>query len=45
MPFFGLMGTVWLDDPLEWTIAIVASLSGLFILPEVFYGRKIWRWT
>ncbi|MEM2050066.1 MAG: cation-translocating P-type ATPase [Thermoproteota archaeon] len=45
VPFFGLMGTVWLDDPLEWTIAIVASLSGLFILPEVFYGRKIWRWT
>jgi Ca2+-transporting ATPase len=45
VPYFGLMGTVWLDDPLEWTIAIVASLSGLFILPEVFYGRKIWKWT
>ncbi|MEM1563925.1 MAG: cation-translocating P-type ATPase, partial [Candidatus Bathyarchaeia archaeon] len=45
VPFFGLMGTVWLDDPIEWTIAIAASLSGLFILPEVFYGRKIWKWT
>ena len=45
VPYFGLMGTVWLDDPLEWTIAIAASLSGLFILPEVFYGRKIWKWT
>ncbi|MEM2567990.1 MAG: cation-translocating P-type ATPase [Candidatus Bathyarchaeia archaeon] len=45
VPFFGLMGTVWLDDPMEWAIAIVASLSGLFILPEVFYGRKIWKWT
>ncbi|MEM3641352.1 MAG: cation-translocating P-type ATPase [Candidatus Bathyarchaeia archaeon] len=43
--YFGFMGTVWLDDPVEWTIAIVASLSGLFIVPEVFYGRKIWRWT
>ncbi|MCS7139063.1 MAG: cation transporting ATPase C-terminal domain-containing protein, partial [Crenarchaeota archaeon] len=45
VPFFGLMGTVWLDDPLEWSIAIAASLSGLFILPEIFYGRKVWRWT
>jgi Ca2+-transporting ATPase len=44
VPLFGLFGTVWLDDPMEWTIAIVASLSGLFILPEIFYGRKIWRW-
>ncbi|MCS7115052.1 MAG: cation-translocating P-type ATPase [Nitrososphaerota archaeon] len=43
--YFGFMGTVWLDDPMEWAIAITASLSGLFILPEVFYGRKIWRWT
>jgi len=45
VPLFGLLGTVWLDDMLEWVIAIVASLSGLFILPEVFYGRKVWRWT
>ncbi|MEM1539864.1 MAG: cation-translocating P-type ATPase [Candidatus Bathyarchaeia archaeon] len=45
VPFFGLMGTVWLDDPMEWAIAIAASLSGLFILPEIFYGRKIWKWT
>lgn len=44
VPLFGLFGTVWLDDPLEWTIAIAASLSGLLILPEVFYGRKIWKW-
>jgi len=45
VPYFGLLGTVWLDDPMEWTIAIVASATGLFILPEVFYGRRIWRWT
>jgi Ca2+-transporting ATPase len=44
VPLFGLFGTVWLDDPMEWAIAITASLSGLFILPEVFYGRKIWKW-
>jgi len=45
VPFLGILGTVWLDDPMEWTIALVASLSGLLILPEVFYGRKIWKWT
>jgi len=45
VPYFGLMGTVWLDNPMDWTIAIVASMSGLFILPEIFYGRKIWKWT
>lgn len=45
VPFFGILGTVWLDDPMEWAIAIAASLSGLFILPEVFYGRKIWKWS
>jgi len=44
VPFIGLFGTVVLDDPLEWGLVIVASLSGLLILPEVFYGRKIWRW-
>jgi len=45
VPFIGLFGTVVLDDPIEWAIAIIASLSGLLILPEIFYGRKIWRWT
>ncbi|MEM2102798.1 MAG: cation-translocating P-type ATPase [Candidatus Bathyarchaeia archaeon] len=45
VPFIGLFGTVVLDDPLEWGLVVVASLSGLLILPEVFYGRKIWRWS
>jgi len=45
VPFFGLFGTIVLDDPVEWALVIVASLSGLLILPEVFYGRKIWRWS
>jgi Ca2+-transporting ATPase len=45
VPYFGILGTIWLDDLMEWTIAIVASLSGLLILPEIFYGRKIWKWT
>ncbi len=38
------MGTLPIYDPLDWGIVIAASLSGLFILPEVFYGRKIWKW-
>jgi Ca2+-transporting ATPase len=28
----------------EWAIVIPLSLSGLLILPEIFYNRKIWRW-
>jgi hypothetical protein len=48
IPFIPLlgpgMGTVPIFDPLDWVIVIAASLSGLFILPEVFYGRKIWKW-
>ncbi len=44
VPFFGLFGTVVLDDPLEWALVIVAAMSGLLILPEVFYDRKIWKW-
>jgi Ca2+-transporting ATPase len=44
VPVFGIFGTVWLDDPLEWALVIAASLSGLLILPEVFYNRKILKW-
>jgi Ca2+-transporting ATPase len=45
VPFFGLFGTVVLDDPLEWALVIVAAMSGLLILPEIFYDRKIWKWS
>ncbi len=41
----GLFDTVPITDPGDWAVLIVASLSGLLILPEIFYGRKIWRWT
>ncbi len=44
VPFVGLFETVVLDDPLEWALVIVASLSGLLILPEVFYNRKVFKW-
>ena len=45
VPFFGLFDTVWLDNPVQWSITILASMSGLFILPEIFYGRRVWRWV
>ncbi len=45
VPFFGVFGTVVMDDPLEWILVIVASMSGLLILPEIFYDRKIWKWS
>jgi len=45
IPYIGLFETVPITDPFDWAVVIVASLSGLLILPEIFYGRKIWRWT
>jgi Ca2+-transporting ATPase len=29
---------------LDWGIVLPFALAGFLILPEVFYGRKIWRW-
>ncbi len=43
VPFTGLFGTVPLSL-MDWAIVIPISLSGLLIMPEIFYNRKIWRW-
>jgi Ca2+-transporting ATPase len=43
VPFTGLFGTVPLTLE-DWAIVVPLSLSGLLILPEIFYNRKIWRW-
>jgi Ca2+-transporting ATPase len=43
-PNMGLFETVPIFNPIDWLIIILASISGLFILPEIFYGRKIWKW-
>jgi Ca2+-transporting ATPase len=43
VPYTGLLGTAPLDL-MDWVLILPISLSGLLILPEVFYGRKIWRW-
>jgi len=44
IPYTGLFGTAPLDLT-DWAMVIPISLSGFLILPEVFYGRKIWRWS
>jgi Ca2+-transporting ATPase len=44
VPYLGLFGTVPIENPLDWAIILLASLSGLLILPEIFYGRKILKW-
>jgi Ca2+-transporting ATPase len=43
VPYTGLLGTTPLDI-MDWVLILPISLSGLLIMPEVFYGRKIWRW-
>jgi len=43
IPGFFLFGTAPLEL-VDWLIVIPFSLSGLLILPEIFYGRKVWKW-
>jgi len=43
VPFTGLFGTVPLPI-VDWILVILVALSGLLIVPEIFYNRKIWRW-
>ncbi len=43
IPYTGLFGTRPLGL-LDWATVLPFSLAGFLILPEVFYGRKIWRW-
>ena len=44
VPYAGLFGTAPLNA-LDWAIVLPFSFSGFLILPEVFYGRKIGRWS
>ncbi|MDG6223156.1 MAG: cation-translocating P-type ATPase [Candidatus Bathyarchaeota archaeon] len=43
VPYTGLLGTVPLSL-MDWAVIIPISMSGFLIMPEIFYGRKIWRW-
>jgi len=44
IPYMSLFGTAPLTL-LDYAMVAPISLVGFLILPEVFYGRKIWRWT
>jgi len=44
VPYTGLLGTTPLSLE-DWAIVIPLSLSGFLIMPEIFYGRKIWKWS
>jgi Ca2+-transporting ATPase len=43
VPGLYLFGTAPLDF-IDWLVILPFSFSGLLILPEIFYGRKIWKW-
>jgi len=43
VPYTGLLGTVPLTLQ-DWAVVIPISLSGFLIMPEIFYGRKVWKW-
>jgi Ca2+-transporting ATPase len=43
VPGFYLFGTAPLDL-IDWLVILPFSFSGFLILPEIFYGRKIWKW-
>jgi Ca2+-transporting ATPase len=43
IPGFYLFGTMPLELT-DWLIVLPFSLAGFLILPEIFYGRKVWKW-
>jgi len=43
IPYTYLFGTAPLDL-IDWLVILPFSFSGFLILPEIFYGRKIWKW-
>jgi hypothetical protein len=43
VPGFYLFGTAPLDF-IDWLVILPFSFSGFLILPEFFYGRKVWKW-
>ena len=44
LPYTGFLATVPMGL-MDWVLILPVSLLGLLTLPEVFYGRKVWRWT
>ena len=44
IPYTSLFGTAPLDL-IDWVVILPISFSGFLIFPEIFYGRKIWKWS
>jgi len=44
IPYFSLLGTAPMTLS-DWLLVVPISMSAFLIVPEVFYGRKVWRWT
>jgi Ca2+-transporting ATPase len=42
-PNMSLFGTAPLTL-VDWLVVLPISFSGFLILPEIFYGRKVWKW-
>jgi Ca2+-transporting ATPase len=42
-PGVSLFGTAPLTL-VDWLVVLPFSFSGFLILPEIFYGRKVWKW-
>ncbi|MGQ9625034.1 MAG: cation-translocating P-type ATPase [Candidatus Bathycorpusculaceae bacterium] len=43
IPYTGFFGTAPMTL-MDWALITPISFSGFLILPEIFYGRKIWKW-
>jgi Ca2+-transporting ATPase len=43
IPYTGLFGALPIGIT-DWLLVVPISFSGLLLLPEIFYGRKIWKW-
>ena len=44
IPYLHLLGAAP-PTVLDWLLILPISFSGFLIVPEVFYGRKVWKWT
>ena len=45
VPVFQFMFNTYPLTLTDWALVLPVSLSGFLMVPEVFYGRKILRWT
>ncbi len=43
IPYTGLFDTAPLQLT-DWLLVLPFSFSGFLLLPEIFYGRKVWKW-